>query len=239
MLYLRSLCFHCAVLLTGALFILVLWPAYFAPRRVGLFILKSYLKTWLWQLKAICGLSYEVRGLGQLPDGSFVCACNHQSTWETLALMAILDDPAFILKKELRWVPGLGLIVMKAGHIWIDRTGGLDATEHMLSAAGRVSKSARPVVIFPEGTRVPVDGCESYKPGVFLLYRKLGVPCVPTAVNSGLFWHRKSWLRHPGKITLEFLAPIEPGHSKDQFFAVLESSLRDGVRSLVEEARGF
>ncbi len=238
MLYVRSLSFHCAVLLTGAVFVVLFWPAVFAPRRIGVWVINRYLKAMLWQLRVICGLSFEVRGLERLPAGGFVCACNHQSAWETFSLMAILNDPALVLKKELRWIPGLGLIVMKTGQIWIDRAGCLSSTERMLNTAEKVSKTGRPVVIFPEGTRVPVDGCEPYKPGVFMLYRRLGVPCVPTAVNSGLFWPRKGWVKYPGKITLEFFDPIEPNQSKDEFFVRLEGSLREGVRRLVDEVVG-
>ncbi len=235
MLYVRSLSFHCAVLLTGAVFVLLFWPAVFAPRRIGVLIIKRYLKIMLWQLRVICGLSYEVRGIEHLPDGGFICACNHQSAWETFSLMVLLNDPALILKKELRWIPGLGLIVMKTEQIWVDRAGSLSSTERMLNTAEKVCKAGRPVVIFPEGTRVPVNGQEPYKPGVFMLYKRLGVACVPAAVNSGFFWPRKSWVKHPGKITIEFLEPIEPGRGKDQFFGDLEGSLRVGVKRLAIE----
>lgn len=237
MVYIRSICFQIAVHLTALILMILCCPLIFAPREFIVAVIDFFLQIMMWQLKVICGLTYEVRGLERLPAGGFICACNHQSTWETVGLMAILKDPAFVLKNELRWVPALGLILMKTQQIWINRAGNLHTAERMLSAATSASKCGRPVVIFPEGTRVSVQGHEPFKPGVFVLYKTLNVPCVPAAVNSGLFWPRKSWLKHPGKVTLEFLEPIPPGARKEEFMSTLESSIRPTVQRLFEEAR--
>ncbi|MEM8647992.1 MAG: lysophospholipid acyltransferase family protein, partial [Pseudomonadota bacterium] len=189
----------------------------------------------LWQLKVICHLSYEIKGLDRLPSGKFMCASKHQSSWETVGLMSILSDPAFVVKRETRWVPVFGIVMMRLHHIWIDRIAGVKALEAMAADAKHHLDRGRPIVIFPEGTRTTVHGESPFKLGVYFLYRRLNVACVPIAVNSGLYWRRRSWLKYPGKITLEILEPIAPGLKQQQFMSLLEDTINTATKRLVED----
>ncbi len=167
------------------------------------------------------------------PERACIVACKHQSSWETFALYAVLDDPVYVLKRELMWMPLFGWYMRKAGLIPIDRSAGMAALARMTARARQALTGARPrqLVIFPEGTRRPPGAEPSYKPGVVHLYSKAGVPCVPLALNSGLFWPRRSLRRLPGTIVAEVLDPIPPGLDKDTFFTRLQDAIETRERA--------
>ena len=155
---------------------------------------RFWAQTVLALLKLIVGLDGEIRGRDNIPPGGCLIAMKHQSAWDTLILPPLLGDPAVVIKRELQWVPIYGWYATRAGSIFIDRKGGAGALRGMVAAAKRAIAAGRPVVIFPQGTRtapgLPVDAAP-YQPGVAALYRELGVPLVPAAVNSGLYWGRR------------------------------------------------
>src|SRR5690606_19631033 len=146
-----------------------------------------------------------------LPEGGAIIAAKHQSMFETFALFPLLDRPAFIMKQELARLPLWGWYATRAGMIAIERERGATT---LRTLAGRVKAAVgegRHVVICPEGTRRPPGAPPDYKGGIAHLYRITGAPVVPVALNSGLFWPRRQFLRHPGTIVIEFLPAIPPG----------------------------
>lgn len=185
-------------------------------------------------LKAVVGLEWEVRGAP--PKGAALIVAKHQSAWETLAFALILRDPAFVMKQSLLWTPPFGVYLWRAGMIPIDRSSGSKAIRKMLDRARAALNQDRPVVIFPEGTRRDPHAPPAYLPGVAALYRGLDAPCVPAALNSGVFWGRHAFAKRPGRITVAFLEPIPPGLVRSRFLAVLEDEIETATASLVEEA---
>jgi 1-acyl-sn-glycerol-3-phosphate acyltransferase len=215
---------------------IVALPVLLLPHRIHLAFIRSYARTSLWLLRVVCGTSVEWRGLDKLPRGACLVACKHQSAWETFALYAMLDDPAYILKRELMWIPFFGWHMAKAGLIPIDRSAGMAALSRMTAHARKQLEHGRQVVIFPEGTRRLPGAEPSYKPGVAHLYVRSGVACVPVALNSGLFWPRRSLRRYPGSILVEVLDPIEPGLGSREFLSRLQETLEAATARLVQES---
>jgi 1-acyl-sn-glycerol-3-phosphate acyltransferase len=186
-------------------------------------------------LKTIVGLGHEIRGLDRIPRSGCIIAMKHQSAWDTLIVPVVLDDPAIVLKHELLLVPFFGWYAARAGSIAIDRKARAGALRRMLAKARPVAAAGRPIVIFPEGTRVASGERRSYHPGVAALYQALALPLVPAAVNSGLYWGRRSFLKHPGRIVLEFLDPIPPGWPRDRLMAELEQRIETATAALLRE----
>jgi 1-acyl-sn-glycerol-3-phosphate acyltransferase len=230
---LRSLIFNALFYLNLILHMVLALPALAMPHRAHLACVRSYGRTSLWLLRVICGTKVEWRGLDRLPHGACIVACKHQSAWETFALYAALDDPTYILKRELMWIPLFGWHMWKSGLIPVDRGAGLAALARMTTRARKALADGRQIVIFPEGTRRAPGAEPSYKPGVAYLYGKAGVPCVPLALNSGLYWPRRSLLRYPGTIVAEILEPIPPGLDREVFFARLQETIETATARLI------
>jgi 1-acyl-sn-glycerol-3-phosphate acyltransferase len=236
--YIRSLAFNVLFYVNLTAHMIVALPTLALPYPCLRVFIRSYARTSLWLLRVVCGTKVEWRGVGKIPKGSCIVACKHQSLWETFSLYALLDDPVYVLKRELMWVPLFGWYMRKAGLIPIDRSAGMAALARMTARARQALMGDRPrqLVIFPEGTRRPPGAEPSYKPGIVHLYNKAGAPCVPLALNSGLFWPRRSLRRLPGTIVVEVLDPIPPGLDKDTFFARLQNAIETASAQLIREA---
>lgn len=233
---LRSLAFNAGFfLLTAVLGVLGL-PLLLAPRRIVMRFGRFWAGSVLALLKAVVGLDCEIRGLANIPTGPCLIAMKHQSAWDTLILPVVLGDPAVVLKRELLWVPFYGWYAARAGSIAIDRGGRATALRRMLTASRNAAAAGRPIVIFPEGTRTAPGRHLPYQPGVAALYQTLAVPLVPAAVNSGLFWGRRSFLKRSGRITLEFLDPIPPGLPRRELMPELERRIETATAALEREA---
>ena len=141
-----------------------------------------------------------------------------------------------MLKRELLWIPCYGWYARKAGMIPIDRGAGATALKAMLRRARAVMAQGRSILIFPEGTRTAVGTKRAYHPGVAALYTQLELPVVPVALNSGLFWPRRSFLKRPGRIVVEALAPLPPGLERRTFLTELQSRIETATERLVAEA---
>lgn len=191
----------------------------------------------LWALRVICGMTYEMRGVENVPPGGLIVAAKHQSAWETFALITVIRRPAYILKKELMYVPLFGWLLWKAQQVPVDRGRKGAALASIVVGARRAVESGQQVMIFPEGTRKAVDAPPDYKFGVVHLYQQLGVSVQPVALNSGLFWRRRSIIRRPGKVLVEFLPPIPPGLSQAEFTARLQEEIETASNRLVAESR--
>lgn len=191
----------------------------------------------IFLLQTICGLRLEIRGREYIPNGAGIIAAKHQSAFETMVFHEITDDPAIILKKELLNIPVYGWYCRKTEMIAVDRKGHAAALKSMLAQAGKAIANNRPIIIFPEGTRSPLDQDLPFQPGIAALYSKLDQPVTPVALNTGLFWPRKSFFCRPGVMVMEFLPPIEPGLDRKTFMAELKSRIEAKTEELVAEGR--
>ncbi len=159
-----------------------------------------------------------MRAHEKLPKGACLVVSKHQSAWDTFALVPLFRDPAIVLKDELKWIPFYGWFCVKFEHILVKRDKAASALEgHDRATPGSAPRQGREIVIFPEGTRRPPGAPPDYKPGYVALYEGLELPCVPLALNSGLYWPRRSLMRYPGTIVVEFLDPLPPGMPRKEF----------------------
>jgi len=228
-LWLRSLLFLLWFLLVTTILSLLFLPVLALPRAATVWLARLWAQLTFWGLKVFAGIDWEIRG--RLPKSAVLVASKHMSMWDTLALYLALDQPAIVLKRELLRIPFYGWFLAKAAAIPIDRGAGARALRNMSEAARAVLAQARPILIFPEGTRKKPGAAPDYKPGVAGLYGQLGVDCVPVALNSGVYW--TGFLKRPGTIVLEFLEPIPPGMKRDAFMTLLESRIETATSSLV------
>jgi 1-acyl-sn-glycerol-3-phosphate acyltransferase len=171
--------------------------------------------------------------LEKIPPGPLIVASKHQSSWETFALLTLFADPTFIVKRELMWIPWFGWYIWKARMIPVDRGAGTQALVLMTEKARVELQHDRQLVIFPEGTRRAIGAEPAYKFGVAHLYAEIGVPCLPVALNSGLAWPRRKFLRYPGTVRVEILDPIPPGIARGEFFQRLRSDIEQATARLV------
>ena len=234
----RAFLFNVLFYVTTVLFLGLGSPLLFGPRSWAMWALALHARTELWLLKTIVGTGLEVRGKEKLPKGACLVASKHQSAWETFALIPLFRDPAYLMKRELFWIPFHGWFSYKFKMIPVDRDKGPAALRRMLAEAKTRAAAGREIIIFPEGTRRAPGALPDYKTGVFLLYEALGIPCVPVALNSGLFWPRRSLKRYPGTIIVEFLDPIPPGLSKREFLPRLQATIETASNRLIAEAGG-
>ena len=225
MLVLRSLLFNVAFYANTILLLIALIPLLVFPRKTFLRGVQLWGRTSIWLLRVLAGTRLEFRGLEKIPPGGLLVASKHQSIAETFSLLTIFDDPTFVLKRELRWIPFFGWYTMKAAQVPVDRKAGGAALADMNERARKEAARGRQVVIFPEGTRRAPGAPPAYKFGVAHLYGNLGVPCLPVALNSGLYWPRRRFIRRPGTIRIEILDPIAPGLPREAFFEILKETI--------------
>jgi 1-acyl-sn-glycerol-3-phosphate acyltransferase len=225
MLILRSLVFN--VVFYANLIILMIFglPVLLAGRHGVFALARVWGASSLWLLEKICGLKLEFRGLENIPQGGYIIAAKHQSILETFALLLHAPDFAYVLKRELTLIPFFGWYLIGGEQIAIDRAAGRSAVSIVSERAGAVLRSGRQVFIFPEGTRRPAGAPAQYKFGVAKLYEDTGAPCLPVALNTGLFWGRRGFRRRPGVAVIEYLAPIAPGLERKAFMGKLQSTI--------------
>jgi 1-acyl-sn-glycerol-3-phosphate acyltransferase len=235
--FLRSLLFNILFYLNLMALLIVGLPTFFMPRWGILFIARTWGRTSLWLLRVICGTRVEFRGLEKLPPGGMLVAAKHHSIWETFALLPLFDDFTFIIKRELMWIPLFGWFTIKAGQVNIDRSAGAQMLPKMLAHAREALRQGRQMIVFPEGTRRSAGAEPAYKYGVARLYADMGVLCVPIALNSGLFWPRRKFLRYPGTVVVEILDPIPAGLPPRVFFERLQADIEGATDRLLAEGR--
>jgi len=233
----RSILFNIFLFGTLTVFLLGAVPLLPLPARVMERAILGWTHWARWGLKAIVGLDFEVRGQENRPDGPAIVASKHQSAWDTMAFLWLLPRPVYIVKKELLSIPLWGWCAARCGHIPVDRKGGAGALKRMVRDARDALARGRPVVIFPEGTRVAPGDRRPYHPGIAALYAQASMPVVPVALNSGVFWGRRSFRKRPGRIVIEFLPAIPPGLDRKTFTGELERRLEEAGERLLLEAR--
>ena len=205
--------------------------------RIGVFIMaRIWASTSIWLLATICKLRVEYRGLHHIPTGGYIIAAKHQSFLETFALLKYTPDFAIIMKKELTYIPIFGIYLIVGNQITINRTRGRSALYQIVRQASEVLRAGRQVYIYPEGTRRPPGAAPEYKSGVALLYKSTRAPCVPVAVNTGLYWSRRGFTRHPGVAIIEYLPALPPGMDNPKFLQTLQTAIETTCARLNEEA---
>lgn len=235
MLVIRSIAFNILFYLNLGVLMVAATPTFVMPRRAILEMAKLWARSSLWLLRVVCKLRYEIRGLEKIPPGPLIVAAKHHSAWETFALLTLFDDPTFIIKRELMWIPLFGWFTVKGRMVPVRRGAGAQALAEMATRAKIELNRGRQLIIFPEGTRRPPGAEPRYKYGVAHLYRETGVLCLPVALNSGLFWARRSLLRRPGTVLVEILDPIPPGLEPQAFFEQLQSVIEAATARLIAE----
>jgi 1-acyl-sn-glycerol-3-phosphate acyltransferase len=233
----RSIAFNVLFYLNTLVYLMAALPTFFMPYRSVVAVAKAWGRANLVLLRVVAGIDYEIRGIEKIPKGAIIVASKHQSAWETFALLPLFDDPLYILKRELQWIPVFGWLTIKGRMVPVDRGAGAPALAAMAERARVELAEGRQLIIFPEGTRRPAGAEPRYKYGVAFLYAEEGVPCLPIALNSGLFWPRRSMRLQPGKVLVEILDPIAPGLDKDAFFARLKDEIETATERLIEEGR--
>lgn len=161
-------------------------------------------------------LGIRSRTIGTMPPAPYLIAVKHQSMFETLEMLLVANDPAIVLKRELADIPFFGRIAQHAGVIPVDRAGSAKALRRMMRAAAAARDSERAILIFPEGTRVAPGEQPPLQAGFAGLYKQLGLPVIPIALDSGQLWPRRSFLKQPGIITMLIGDPIPPRLPRDE-----------------------
>ena len=211
MIYIRSFFANVVFYIVLIACCLVAPISFILPKSVILQIIRFQSIHTRISLKLFANLEVEYRGLENIPkDRKYLIAAKHQSLAEAIFLNHAIDEPTIIAKKQLLFIPVVGLCFKKANFIYVDRRKGETNIVAMVNSAKRsMEKDPRPLLIFPEGTRTPVGDRKPYKYGITALYKGLNVPCLPVAINAGYFWSRRRFLRYPGKMVIEFLEVLE------------------------------
>ena len=191
--------------------------------------LRAHVLGWVvfhaWCCRWILGIRTRIEG--EVPAGPVLFAAKHQAMYETLDLVRILDEPAIVMKRQLADIPVFGWATRRYGCIAIDRSGGAKALRAMMREADMALAEERAILIFPEGTRVAPGEQPPVQPGFAGLYKRLGLPVVPVALDSGLVWP-KGWIKRSGVVTMRFGAPIPPGLPRKE----MEQRVHEAINAL-------
>ncbi len=234
--YLGSIAFNILFIVWTLLIFIIGLPVLLLPTRYVF----AWGCLWAWVtlqlLRFIGGVDSRFIGMEKLPEGPFILASKHQSTWDSLVLPRLAPNSAYVLKRELTEIPLFGAYVKRSGMIPVDREAGAPAIRSMLQQAKAAVAQGKIIGIYPQGTRTAPGTKLPYHPGVAALYTHLKLPVVPVALNSGLFWARRAWFLRPGTITLEVLDVIEPGLDRKTFLLELERRIEEASDRLARES---
>ncbi|HSX74249.1 MAG TPA: 1-acyl-sn-glycerol-3-phosphate acyltransferase [Shinella sp.] len=239
MIVFRSVLFNTLFYLNLIAQMIVMTPAYFLlPRKKAYVIAKNWARSNHWLFDKVVGTTFEIEGLENIPgNGGYIFAPKHQSFWDAYALLPWLDDPFYILKRELTWIPLFGWYLKKQRMVPVDRSARGKVMAAVMQRTKDEMNSGRQLIIYPEGTRRPPGAPPEYKYGIARLYRDLQVPVVPVVMHPGLFWPRRKFIRYPGHFKVRILPAIGPGMDPDAFLAHLVEVMETASdRLLVETA---
>jgi 1-acyl-sn-glycerol-3-phosphate acyltransferase len=235
MIWLRSLLFVALFYAWTVVAAIAMLPCLILPRAACAWALRIWGTVDTALLRLICGIRVEVRGRQYMPTGAALIASKHQCMFDIFGAFAFLPDACFVMRKEFMRIPFFGWYAWKAGMVVIDREGHAKALRGLVADSRDRLKAARQLVIFPEGHRGEPGVAGDYRPGVAALYRDLGMPCTPLALNTGVHWPAHGLLRYPGTIVFEFLEPIPAGLKRAEFMKVLEARLEGASNALAAE----
>lgn len=237
MIMLRSIIYFVVFYVVTALYLVLGSWLLLGPRRWAMQGLRIHGITCVWLLKVICGTRFELRGREKLPAPPYLVVAKHQSAWDTFGLIPVFKDPAMVLKAELGWIPLYGWFCHKFEHIFVKRDKAAAALKALIRDGREKAAQGREIVIFPEGTRRAPGAPPDYKPGYIALYEGLGIVTVPLALNTGLYWPRRSILRYPGTIVVEILEPVPPGLKRTEARKLIEERIETACARLIEEGK--
>jgi 1-acyl-sn-glycerol-3-phosphate acyltransferase len=232
---LRSLVFTAWIYGLGAVLGVAALPLLLTSRRTAMGAVKLWSRLVIVGLEGIIGAKVEVRGREHLPPGPCLIAAKHQTMFDFIPPFDYLDDPTFVMKKELMRIPVFNWFCSKIGMIVINRDGAAKALRAMVHDAADALAEGRQIIIFPEGTRKAPGDAPDYKPGIAGIYRELNLPCTPLATNSGVVWPAHGFIRRPGKVVFEILPPIQAGLKRATFMALLEDAVEGASARLLGE----
>lgn len=235
--YIKSGLFNVLFILWTAFVLIFLAFFIFLPVK----IFRRMVSKWsngIFFLLRLVDIKLEIRGRENIPDKPVLYVTKHQSAWDTMFFLWFHPSNVYVMKKELLRIPLWGWYMRKCGHVVIDRDGGASAMRSMITLTKKFLDDGRSVVIFPEGTRGEVGKTLKYHPGVAALYKNIGMPVIPVALNSGLYWPRRQFLKTPGKVIIEFLPQIEENLDRKTFMVEIEKAIESKTRELEIEG-GF
>lgn len=233
MIWLRSLLFNILFMTVTAfcaVLAMVLLP--FHPRFMHRFI-RLWARGIIWLLRVICGIRVKVTGLQHIAPGAGIIAAKHQSAFDTFVWLTLLDQPRYVLKRELLDLPFWGRVARHSGAVSVDRSGGAAALRDMVRDAKRVLEQGWPLVIFPEGTRSAPGERVPYQPGVAALVMGSGAPCYPVATDSGRCWGRRAFHKNPGVISIVIMPALPAGLARKELMARLEDQIETETARLM------
>jgi len=225
--FIKSLTFNVFLYFGLILVFIFAIPTLFMPSKFVLYLGKFLAHYIVFILRLILNTRVVYHGLENLKKvEKFFVASAHQSMFETFVLQGPLNFPVFILKKELLHIPLFGWYLKKIGSIEITR--GI-TTKKNLDFFDKINKTVkknnRPLLIFPQGTRIKFGDRSPFKKGIGRIYESLNLPCIPVALNSGKIWPKNSFMKHGGDIHVSFLSPIMPGKNKNEFVKEIEDKI--------------
>lgn len=233
-LFIRSLLFtsfNLAFIFCYSFLCLVAFPL---PLRFRYGLITFYLSVVLWMLKVICRIDYELIGAENIPkDRNGVILSKHQSTWETFFLPILFKQPAIILKRELLWVPFFGWGLASTNPIAIDRNNHATAMDQIIKKGKECLDSKRWILVFPEGTRIPVGKVGKYRLGGARLAVGTGYPVIPVAHDAGKFWPRRKFIKQPGTIKIVIGPLIETkGRTAEEVMNEAKNWIEETVKKI-------
>ncbi|MAH04834.1 MAG: 1-acyl-sn-glycerol-3-phosphate acyltransferase [Alphaproteobacteria bacterium] len=235
----RSLIFNILYYPITAILCFAYLPFLILPRKWLLIMVELYVKIVYVLEKYVLGLDFEIRGAEYLPkDEAFIVAAKHFSSYETLKLHILFKDPAIVIKKELFSIPIWGWYAKKMRLIGIDRSNRDTALKSVTQGAQMAADMKRPIVIFPQGTRVSLDHTvkdKPYKAGIMRMQNASGLKIVPLAMNTGVFWPRNAFIKKGGKVIFEFMPAVECGLSTQEGLAIIQEAVERKTAALIAE----
>jgi len=231
-LFRSSLYFICLIIITVIIATVIITVGLFFSHRQRSILANAWGMSNLWLLSKICGLNYEIKGLENIPDTGCIILSKHQSAWETMALRGLLPPcQAWVLKRELLWVPFFGWALMALQAIGIDRKSGRAAMSQVVTEGQKHLEKGRHVIIFPEGTRVAPGERGRYGAGGAILAHHTKFPVIPIALNSGVFWRRRDLKKYPGTVQVVIGPPIQVEGLKS---SAINKKVEDWIESTME-----
>jgi 1-acyl-sn-glycerol-3-phosphate acyltransferase len=237
-LFLRSLLFTVIMVIATPIWACVCFIAAPLPYTKRFYITTRWNVFIIWLAKVLCGIRYQVKGMENLIDAPVILLPKHQSAWETIFLLYSMPRPlVFVLKRELNFIPFFGWALALLRMIPIDRSKGKDAFAQVVVHGKQRLADGQWVIMFPEGTRIPVGKRGKYKGGGTRLAIEAKCPVVPIALNSGDCWPKNSFIKKPGLITVSIGKPISPeGLSANELMQQVENWIESEMRVISPQA---